>query len=118
MPDSLPSCEGYSERLARIQSYAFRFNSKQPGFAFPVHEKDRIKPSSLKSYNAKTMPRTIKFLLFCASACLSLSLGAADRRPITETDIYAFQWVANPQISPDGSRVAYVHVNVNQKHDG
>src|SRR5579864_1857772 len=48
----------------------------------------------------------------------ALSLGAADRRPITETDIFSFQWIANPQISPDGSRVAYVHVKVNSKHDG
>src|SRR5579871_1253692 len=50
--------------------------------------------------------------------CLTFSLFAADRRPITETDIYSFQWVANPRISPDGSRIVYTHVIVNQKHEG
>ncbi len=50
--------------------------------------------------------------------CLSVALLAADRRPIAETDIYSFQWIANPRISPDGSRIVYTHVTVNQKHDG
>ena len=53
-----------------------------------------------------------------APLCLVFSLAAADRRPITETDIYSFQWIATPRISPDGSRVVYTHVVVNQKHDG
>ncbi|MDQ5857785.1 MAG: S9 family peptidase, partial [Acidobacteriota bacterium] len=44
-------------------------------------------------------------------------LRAADRRPITETDILKFQWVADPQISPDGKEVAYVLVTVNEKED-
>jgi len=49
---------------------------------------------------------------------IALSTSAADRRPISETDLYSFQWVANPRISPDGSRIVYTHVNVNAKHDG
>jgi dipeptidyl aminopeptidase/acylaminoacyl peptidase len=51
------------------------------------------------------------FLAF--TACL-----AADKRPITETDLYAFTWVADPRISPDGSEVLYTRVTVNAKHDG
>jgi dipeptidyl aminopeptidase/acylaminoacyl peptidase len=43
---------------------------------------------------------------------------AAGRRPITDADLYAFQWVASPQISPDGRQVAYVLVTVNAKKDG
>jgi dipeptidyl aminopeptidase/acylaminoacyl peptidase len=50
--------------------------------------------------------------------CLAVSLPAADRRPIAETDLYSFRWIANPRISPDGSRVVYTHVTVNPKHDG
>jgi len=42
---------------------------------------------------------------------------AADKRGITETDIFKFQWIADPQISPDGSRVVFVKVWVNQKAD-
>jgi dipeptidyl aminopeptidase/acylaminoacyl peptidase len=45
------------------------------------------------------------------------ALRAADRRPITETDFLKFQWVADPQISPDGREVAYVLVTVNEKED-
>jgi dipeptidyl aminopeptidase/acylaminoacyl peptidase len=42
---------------------------------------------------------------------------AADKRLITETDLLKFVWVADPQIAPDGSRVAFVRVWVNQKAD-
>ncbi|MGH9317487.1 MAG: TolB family protein, partial [Thermoanaerobaculia bacterium] len=38
-------------------------------------------------------------------------------RPITEKDLLKFQWVAVPQISPDGKQVAYVLVAVNEKED-
>jgi len=43
---------------------------------------------------------------------------AAEKRLITATDIYRFHWVADPQISPDGSQVAYTEVSVNAKRDG
>jgi len=39
-------------------------------------------------------------------------------RRITETDLFRFVWVADPQISPDGKRVAFVRVAVNTKKDG
>ncbi|HEV8254720.1 MAG TPA: hypothetical protein VGQ78_08195, partial [Vicinamibacteria bacterium] len=46
-------------------------------------------------------------------------LAAADgHRPIRETDLYRFVWVADPQISPDGRQVAFVRVAVNRKKDG
>src|ERR1017187_937993 len=60
------------------------------------------------------MHRFKGLLLFC----VVFSAFAADRRPIAETDIYSFQWIANPRISPDGSRIVYTHVTVNQKHEG
>lgn len=44
-----------------------------------------------------------------------LSLQAAPKRPITEKDLLAFTWVADPQISPDGSRVVYVQVTIEPK---
>ncbi len=40
---------------------------------------------------------------------------AAAKRPITETDLYKFTWIADPEISPDGSTVAFVEVTVNEK---
>ena len=51
-------------------------------------------------------------LFLAVTACM-----AADKRPITETDLYAFKWVADPRISPDGSQVLYTRVTVNAKHD-
>jgi dipeptidyl aminopeptidase/acylaminoacyl peptidase len=46
----------------------------------------------------------------------AFSLGA-DKRAITETDLFRFVWIADPQISPDGSRVVFTRVWVNQKAD-
>ena len=41
----------------------------------------------------------------------------AQRRAITENDLMKFVWVADPQISPDGSQVAFVRVDVDAKDD-
>ena len=43
---------------------------------------------------------------------------AAHARFITEKDLFAFRWVADPQISPDGSQVVFVQVSVDEKTDG
>jgi dipeptidyl aminopeptidase/acylaminoacyl peptidase len=48
---------------------------------------------------------------------LAAAPHAAAKRPITETDLFKFTWVADPQISPDGSTVAFVRVVVNEKED-
>src|SRR5258708_2250455 len=39
-------------------------------------------------------------------------------RSITQKDIFQFNWIGDPQISPDASRVAFVKVTVNEKKDG
>jgi dipeptidyl aminopeptidase/acylaminoacyl peptidase len=51
---------------------------------------------------------------------LGFSNASADetKRLITATDLYAFQWMADPRISPDGSQIVYTHVTVTAKHDG
>ena len=58
--------------------------------------------------------------LLLAAAVLGLAVPglAADKRKITETDLFRFVWVADPQISPDGKRVAFVRVTVNAKKEG
>jgi dipeptidyl aminopeptidase/acylaminoacyl peptidase len=38
-------------------------------------------------------------------------------RVITETDLFKFTWIADPQISPDGATVAFVRVAVNEKEN-
>src|SRR6478672_13616874 len=65
------------------------------------------------------MPRTTRLLaiaLCCAAAIAALA--QAQKRSITEKDIFQFNWIGDPQISPDGSRVAFVKVTVNEKKDG
>ena len=47
-----------------------------------------------------------------------ISPAAAQKRNITEKDLFAFNWIGDPQISPDGARVAFVRVTVNDKKDG
>ena len=59
-----------------------------------------------------------------AHAGFILVLGAsivgftADKRPVTEKDLWAFTWIGDPQLSPDGSRVAFAKVVVDKKHMG
>ena len=43
--------------------------------------------------------------------------SGAERRAITEKDLFKFIWVADPQVAPDGSRIAFVRVVVNEKRD-
>src|SRR5216684_3683975 len=40
------------------------------------------------------------------------------KRPITEKDLFRFTWIANPQLAPDGSRVAFTRVLVDEKRTG
>lgn len=47
---------------------------------------------------------------FVPAAVAQTAEGAA--RTITETDLFDFVWVSDPQISPDGTRVAFVRVTV------
>ena len=59
-------------------------------------------------------------ILIIALIAASTSSGAssgAQKRLITESDLFKFAWIADPQISPDGSRVAFVRAWVNQKAD-
>src|SRR6201987_4979253 len=51
--------------------------------------------------------------------CLLLTSALfAQKRNITEKDIFEFTWIGDTQLSPDGSRAAYVQTTVNAKRDG
>jgi dipeptidyl aminopeptidase/acylaminoacyl peptidase len=53
-----------------------------------------------------------------AFLALALSSVYAQKRSITEKDLFDFVWIGDPQVSPDGSRVAFVRVTVNEKKEG
>jgi dipeptidyl aminopeptidase/acylaminoacyl peptidase len=42
----------------------------------------------------------------------------AQKRAITEKDLFSFVWIGETQVSPDGSRAVFVRTTVNAKHDG
>ena len=42
----------------------------------------------------------------------------AQKRNITEKDLWDFVWIGDSQISPDGSHVAFVRVTINDKKEG
>ncbi len=56
---------------------------------------------------------------FLATAVLLLVAvpRAAEKRFITESDLLKFTWIADPQIAPDGSTIAFVRVTVNEKEN-
>jgi dipeptidyl aminopeptidase/acylaminoacyl peptidase len=58
----------------------------------------------------------------CFVICLALIAGSSavfgEKRNITEKDLFDFVWIGDPQVSPDGSRVAFVRVTVNDKKEG
>ena len=43
---------------------------------------------------------------------------SSQKRSLTEKDLFDFVWVANPQLSPDGARVAFTRVTVDEKRTG
>jgi len=69
-------------------------------------------------------PRLLAIALGLAAAIAGLSPSqsvqaqSSQKRSITEKDIFQFNWLGDPQISPDGSRVAFVKVTVDEKKTG
>ena len=50
--------------------------------------------------------------LFLLLLVVSVS-ASAQKRNITEKDLFDFAWIGDPQVSPDGSTVAFVKVTLN-----
>jgi dipeptidyl aminopeptidase/acylaminoacyl peptidase len=62
----------------------------------------------------------IRHLSFVFIVALTGAAGIvrAEKRNITEKDLFDFVWIGDPQISPDGSHVAFVRITVNEKKEG
>lgn len=61
------------------------------------------------------MRRCVVVVIACAFACLAQPAVAQTKRSITDKDLFRFQWIGDPQVSPDGSHVVFVRVTVNEK---
>ena len=59
-----------------------------------------------------------RILLFLVVVVSLQSPGFAQKRNITEKDLFNFVWAGDPQVSPDGSRIAFIKVTVNDRKDG
>jgi dipeptidyl aminopeptidase/acylaminoacyl peptidase len=58
-------------------------------------------------------------MLCCFALVATFSYAAqGQKRAITEKDIFDFHWIGDSQLSPDGSKVAYVEATVTPNHDG
>jgi dipeptidyl aminopeptidase/acylaminoacyl peptidase len=72
------------------------------------------------------MRMKFRFTVVIMSLAIVTSLAAQNspptasspKRAITEKDLFDFIWIANPQLSPDDSRVAFTRVNVDEKRTG
>lgn len=60
--------------------------------------------------------RLLATVIICLAAIAALA--QAQKRSITEKDIFQFNWIGDPQISPDGTRVAFVKVSIDEKKTG
>lgn len=58
-----------------------------------------------------------RMVLLLVTVLFVISPVLAQKRNITEKDLFSFVWIADPQVSPDGSRIAFVRVTVNEKKD-
>lgn len=59
-----------------------------------------------------------RILLFLALVVSLPSIAFAQKRNITEKDLFNFVWIGDPQVSPDASRIAFMRVTVSDRKDG
>jgi dipeptidyl aminopeptidase/acylaminoacyl peptidase len=62
--------------------------------------------------------RHSSFVICLLAFVAGIGTAFAEKRPITEKDLFDFVWIGDPRVSPDGSRIAFVRVTVNEKKEG
>src|SRR3954453_168178 len=61
----------------------------------------------------------MRTFVICALLTFVNALPAfAQKRAITEKDLFDFVWIGDHRVSPDGSRVVFVRVTANEKKEG
>src|SRR5581483_7679108 len=71
----------------------------------------------LETWRSEAMFLSRRSVLFAICLTLVSAAAAQPKRFITEKDLFDFTWIGDPQMSPDGKRVAFVRVTVNDKKD-
>jgi len=64
-----------------------------------------------------TSPRLVRIATCVVLLAAAAAPAFAQKRGITEQDLLQFVWVADPQISSDGTRIAFLRVAVDDKGD-
>src|SRR5213593_2708221 len=59
-----------------------------------------------------------RFAIYFSVLVAATTVASAENRNITEKDLFDFVWIGDPQISPDGMRIAFVRVTVHEKKEG
>jgi len=59
----------------------------------------------------------MKNLLILLSFLFIFSTYAQDRLPFQELDVFELEWVADPQLSPDGEQVVYRRMGMSLMDD-
>jgi dipeptidyl aminopeptidase/acylaminoacyl peptidase len=70
-------------------------------------------------FSTHIIPTTIVLAIVTSLAAQNSSPQPGDaKRAITEKDLFNFVWIADPQVSPDGSRAVFTRVVTDEKHTG
>ena len=63
------------------------------------------------------MPSRAAALILAALAAAPIASAAAGKPVFTPLDVFALEWASDPEISPDGARIAYVRRSFDLKSD-
>src|SRR5438270_1783492 len=80
-----------------------------------------VRHSCFAAYNprrTRAAAQCLRGFVICLFVFTAGTTAFAQKRNITEKDLWDFVWIGDPQVSPDGSRVAFVRVTVNEKKEG
>src|SRR2546426_3521150 len=91
--------------LSRPWQIMGRHRGRPSRFLIPILPNSRLA--------LRMLPKFSLYYLFAIATAVAASSVFAEKRNITEKDLFDFFWIGDPQISPDGARVAFVRVTVN-----
>jgi dipeptidyl aminopeptidase/acylaminoacyl peptidase len=103
-----------SKQIRMTNNKGMRKHRRDSLHHYPVTSGLRFNDSRIQRFNVA------KLFVICLLLAFIAAIGSAfaEKRNITEKDLFDFVWIGDPQVSPDGSHVAFVRVTVNDKKEG